>query len=900
MTLAERLQDALGGAYRVERELPLGGLGRLFHATAAGERPVVVHVLPPDIASRLDTARFVAEVERISRLRHPNLQPVLAAGSSEDLVWCVAQRSSGESVRFRLQRDGGLGPGEVVQVLHDVADALAFAHAHGAGHGDLRPDNIYLLGERATLTEFGLRSALAVALEGESRPDEAADVHSLAVAGNQMLGGVGSPVAATLARALSIDPGERFATAAEFRDAVGTPPSARRLRARRRVVALVLLFGLVAGTAIVRMRSAQPLDHNVIVVAPFEVLEPDHALWREGLVTVLSANLDGAGPLRTVSPALAVRSWGGGAGIQAAAALGQRTGAGLAVFGRVLRVGRDSVRVTATLVDAGARQSLGEVQLSDHETRIDQLTDALTVAILDRLGRTRPIGAVRRASLGSASLPAIKEYLLGEQHYRRSEWDSAIVRYQNAIELDPAFALPLYRAGIVLGWQSSSSDSLSRSYLRRAAALNRGLPPRESLLVTAESLSAALEEGPGNPDYWRHYRRLYATVDAASRLYPRDAEVWYAGGEMRYHYPEFTTVRETRVSFDQSILLDSAFAPAYIHSVELALQAGDRAGARRYVDAYLRHGPRDTYADAMRLTRELLDPRRARSHEVTTALDTASADLLVAILPAFRGWPDTLRTAIRLVRLLRAGRPARVRLYGDTTEFVIPELASQLIYNGMVAEAWNLLGQQPTGLYAVLAWAGGVPDDSARALFGRALRGESGLPFGMAVNGAPWWLRRGDAVSLRALAARARALGQGRNVEARDRLRYAFVSDGATAFAAFVEGDTAAALAGLMALADTACATCTLWWFARAAVLEAARADSLAARVLEREPPGFVYPLDPHWMLYRARVAQRRGDRATAQAAYRYVRDAWLDADPPFQPIVREAEAALAIRSRRR
>ncbi len=884
--LAARLQDALGAAYRVERELPLGGLGRLFLALDAAGSAVVVQVLPPDVAARLDPQRFVRQVERVSRLRHPHLLPVVAAGAQGDLVWCIAPRPAGESVRFRLQRDGGLAADEVVQVLHDVADALAYGHGQGIGHGDLKPDSIYLVGGRAVLADYGLRSSLAAALDGEAAADPRADVHALAVAGEQMLGGSRAPLRDVLGRALSIDPGEHYASAEALRDAVGTPPSARRLRARRRVVAAAVLLGLLGLIVLRQLSTRQPLDPDVVAVAPFEVLDPAHGLWREGLVTVVSGNLDGAGPLRTVSPTVVIRSWQGTADAQSAAALGRRTGAGLVLFGRVVRVGGDSVRITASLVDATDQRTLAEVQLVDAEAHLDQMGDLLTVRVLEALARTRPIGAVRRASLGSSSLAAVKAFVLGEQFYRRSEWDSALAHYQDAIALDTTFALALYRAGIVIGWRLSASDTLSTNYLKRAAAHNRALPPRESLLVTAESLSAALEEGSSRPAYWRNYRRLYATVDAATRRYPRDPEAWYERGEMRYHYPLYSTFAETRVAFDHAILLDSAFAPAYIHPIELALQMSDQAGARRYIDAYLRHGPRDLYANVMQLTRDLLDPRRAGGPDLAQALDTASSDLLGAMLQSFRGWPDTLQTVLRLLRhsLARAATP-------DDSLIAVTSLAHHHLYHGQLREAAARLGERRSGLYAALAWAGGVEPARAHAWIGAALDPSSGAPFTFAVQAAPWWTTRGDSVSLRALEREAER--RGRQAPPPQRLYYRFAADGARAFQALVRGDTAEALARLTALPDTACGTCTLYPFVRAGLLAAAGPDSVAQRVLARDPPGFAYPLAPFWMLWRARVAARAGDRDVAVAAYRYVRDAWHAADPHLQPHVREAREAL-------
>jgi len=889
------LQEALGTAYVIERELPLGGVGRIFLATeTASGRAVSVQALPPDLAARVDLGRFRAAVDQVSRLRHGGVLPLVAAGAREHIVYCVWPHPRGESLRYRLIRDGGLDPDDTMQVLHDVADALAHGHARGVCHGDLRPDNIYISNGRAAVAEFGIRSALNAALGSDSALDARADVHALAVAGQQMLAGRHGPAAAAVARALSIDPSEQFADAAAFRDALGAPPSARRNRRRWGVGAVVLLVAVIAGIAWLSSGPRGVLDPNLIAVSPFDVLDAEHAVWREGLVTVLSANLDGAGPLHTVSPSVVVRMWKGRADAASAVQLARRTGARLGVFGRVVRTGRDSMRLTAALVDAVSGGTLAELQLTDPDGRLDRLADSLTVALLRELSQSRAISAVRRASLGAGSLPALKAFLEGEQRYRRSEWDSALADYQRAIALDSSFALALYRAGLVVGWTSTSGDSLSTAYLTRAAAHNHGLPPRDSMLVVAESLTAALDEGPAERDYWALYRRMYATTASATRRYPRDAEVWYEFGDVRYHFPAFSTLREMKEAFDRSIALDSAFAPAYIHPVELAAQLEGRVAARRYVRRYLDLRPADIYADGMTLTGRLLDPRQALTPSVQAVLDTASSDLLIASIQSFRGWADSLETAVRLARLLVNGVPGRAPP-ADGDQYA-PELANALAYFGHLREAEQFAGEHQVGwVAAAAAWMRGADDSTVADAFAASLADEPLYPRGLAAIGAPWFAQRQDSVSLRRLASRADSLERAGDGPL-SRAQGAYYAAGARALLALVRGDTTAAIAGLLALPDSACGRCVLYTMELARLLDARHQDEDAAVLLAKDSPGFVFPTDGLWALYRARLAARQGDPAAAREHYQFVRNVWLQADPELQPFVQEARTALARR----
>jgi serine/threonine-protein kinase len=327
---------------------------------------------------------------------------------------------------------------------------------------------------------------------------------------------------------------------------------------------------------------------ETVAVAPFDPA-PELQLWREGLVDIVARNLDGAGSLRVVAPTIAVRRWEGRADAPAARQLGRRTRAGLAVFGTVVSTGRDSVRLTATLYDVVAQRPITDLVVRDVADRMDRVADSLSLGLLRELARTRQIGEVRLASIGSGSLPALRAFLRAEQFYRRTDWDSAIAYYVRAIASDSTFALPWWRIGSALGWQRSGLDSVSRQYHLRAGALNHGLAPRDSLLVAADSLAAVLYAGFAAPGVWARAGRLFAVLDEAARRYPDDPEVWYYVGEGGYHFANLSRTpipdRDVLGAFGRAIALDSAFVPAYIHPVQLALALEGAAAAVRYADA---------------------------------------------------------------------------------------------------------------------------------------------------------------------------------------------------------------------------------------------------------------------------------------------------------------------------
>ncbi|HEY7634335.1 MAG TPA: serine/threonine-protein kinase, partial [Gemmatimonadales bacterium] len=163
---------------------------------------------------------------------------------------------------------------------------------------------------------------------------------------------------------------ESYATATSGVDVAGTGSVRPSAPARRRAIVLPALgFLVIAGVAGWLMfrhsRSAVPLDSDLVAIAPFDVPDARLALWREGLVDVLSRNLDGAGPVRSVAPTTVIRRWSGRADRPSAAALGRRTGAGLVVFGSLIGTGPDSARLTATALDVADGRPLAELELRD-------------------------------------------------------------------------------------------------------------------------------------------------------------------------------------------------------------------------------------------------------------------------------------------------------------------------------------------------------------------------------------------------------------------------------------------------------------------------------------------------------------------------------------------------------
>ncbi|HEX2717654.1 MAG TPA: serine/threonine-protein kinase [Gemmatimonadaceae bacterium] len=163
--LRAHIARVLGHHYDIERELGRGGGGIVYCARDRRlKRSVAIKLLPPELAFRSDIrSRFLREAETSAQLNHPNIVPIYAVDEVENLVFFVMAFVNGQNLARVLHDRGRLGVPETKRIVREVSEALAYAHARGVVHRDVKPDNVLLDSEsgRAMVTDFGIARALS-------------------------------------------------------------------------------------------------------------------------------------------------------------------------------------------------------------------------------------------------------------------------------------------------------------------------------------------------------------------------------------------------------------------------------------------------------------------------------------------------------------------------------------------------------------------------------------------------------------------------------------------------------------------------------------------------------------------------------------------------------------------
>ena len=169
--IIRRLNVALEGRYRVERELGEGGMATVYLAEdLRHSRKVALKVLKPELAAVVGADRFLTEIETTANLQHPHVLALFDSGEADSFLFYVMPYVEGDTLRERINRDKQLPIDEAIAITTAVAGALQHAHDRGVIHRDIKPANILMQDGQPVVADFGI--ALAVGAGGGSRLTE--------------------------------------------------------------------------------------------------------------------------------------------------------------------------------------------------------------------------------------------------------------------------------------------------------------------------------------------------------------------------------------------------------------------------------------------------------------------------------------------------------------------------------------------------------------------------------------------------------------------------------------------------------------------------------------------------------------------------------------------------------
>ncbi len=364
-------------------------------------------------------------------------------------------------------------------------------------------------------------------------------------------------------------------------------------KVRRRL--WVTFLAVVAAVAVVTIwpYGPRPAEHNAppgIAVLPFTVHGEGLDMWREGMVVLLSTDMNGVGGLRTIDSRTLLARWReqvpetGEADRATALEVAQAAGARYALLGSAVAIGQE-VRLSADIYDTEGGAQMGTVQVEGSHDSVLGLVDRLAVQSLGVvLGQeASELPQLDLAGVTTASIPALTAWVEAEALFRRGDYEAAVAAYERAVAADSTFALAFYGLGNAYGFSGGEGSDRSDRYveaLEQAMRFVDRLPAREAALVRAVHA-------------WQQWA-LQEAEELLQRLlrnYPDYAEGWFILGEVYWHDgPNFpVSLEDAQRCFTRAVELNPEFAPYRVHLIDMAfVDNPDSAEAARLIEEYKR------------------------------------------------------------------------------------------------------------------------------------------------------------------------------------------------------------------------------------------------------------------------------------------------------------------------
>jgi len=157
--------EVIDGRYELEELVDHGGMSSVYRGHDRQlERTVALKILHAHFVDDPEyVERFRREARAVAQLSHPHIVTVIDRGSSDGHQYIVFEYVEGENLKQLIERTGPLAVGRAVELGVEIADALAFAHAHDLVHRDVKPQNVLIdTAGNAKVTDFGIARSLDV------------------------------------------------------------------------------------------------------------------------------------------------------------------------------------------------------------------------------------------------------------------------------------------------------------------------------------------------------------------------------------------------------------------------------------------------------------------------------------------------------------------------------------------------------------------------------------------------------------------------------------------------------------------------------------------------------------------------------------------------------------------
>ena len=414
------------------------------------------------------------------------------------------------------------------------------------------------------------------------------------------------------------------------RQRTGVPRSALVLGAGIATSGLMILYLVVGGW---NTEPAIPDEQSTaapgIAVMPFHVADPNLELWREGLVDLLTTNLDGVGGLRAIDSRTVLAQWrkgvseGQGPDLRTLLGIAQDSGASYAVIGNAVTIGAN-IRLSADVYELERGVVIGAARAEGSPDSLYALVDRLSLEVLRAILKEdadRLPGVPNLASVTTTSFPALKAYLEGEALYRKADFENASVAHQRAVAADSSFALAWLRLAWAQWWFLDNLESVDE--IDRAIALSDRLPQREVMLAKATREFLLFDRF-----------RARELVQEFLNFYPDDPELWFLlamtfGDQFNEPVVPGDPSDGDRALF-RAAKLDPTFAPYRIDLLYRSFWEADREQAAERLETLAgltREG--DETVKAGRLAYALAWGDSAARAEAWAIVDTLDAELLL-------------------------------------------------------------------------------------------------------------------------------------------------------------------------------------------------------------------------------------------------------------------------------